>query len=128
LGSADNPWASIGGGISGAGGQPRLIATGEPVPGQVVHLDVDHTAPGAPAWLVAGLSLLDQPFKGGHLVPEPTVVTPVGAADRLGGLHVAGLWPAAVPSGTEIWLQLFFIDPAAVHGLSATGGMRLLVP
>ncbi|HEX5009768.1 MAG TPA: hypothetical protein VFY71_05155 [Planctomycetota bacterium] len=50
------------------------------------------------------------------------------AADGLGELHLAGLWPAAIPPDTDIWLQLFFIDPGAVHGLSATGGMRLLVP
>jgi FG-GAP-like repeat len=128
LGSADNPWASIGGGIPGAVGQPRLMATGDPAPGQILHLEVAHVRPGALALLVAGVGFLDQPFKGGHLVPVPTIVTPVGAADGLGQLHLAGAWPPSVPSGAKIWLQVFFADPGAVHGFSATGGTRLIVP
>jgi hypothetical protein len=123
----DNAWASIGGGIPGAS-QPRLRGTGEPLAGQSVALDVDRAAALAPAFLILGTALLDQPFKGGHLVPMPLLTLAVGVTDAAGTLHLQDTWPAGVPAGMDFWLQIFLPDPAAAHALSATGGLRLRVP
>jgi hypothetical protein len=128
LGSADDPWSSIGGGIPGALGQPRALGSGDPVPGGTIALQVEFAAPGAPTFLVAGAALLDVPFKGGHLVPLPQLVFATGPADANGRLDLAFNWPDGIPSGVELWLQFLIADASAAHGFAATGGLRPTVP
>jgi len=127
-GPAVDAWASIGGGTPGALGQPRAQGTGQASPGQPTGVDVTRAAPSAPATVVLGLSLLDLPFKGGRLVPNPDVLLDGVVTDGGGQLSLAGAWPAGVPSGAELWLQVWIADGAAAAGLAATGGLRLVVP
>lgn len=127
-GGAADPWISVGGGVDGDAGQPRLRGTGDPVAGQLVHCDVDFAPPLAPAALVVGLELQGLPFKGGLVVPAPELILFVGVTSAAGELALADDWPSGVPGGVEIWLQAWFVDTTAPHGLSATGGLRLLVP
>ena len=123
-----NAWASIGGGLDGVAGQPRLSGTGQPEVGQSIGILADHAAPNAPAVIVFGGELLDAPLKGGRLVPTPDVIIDPLVTGAAGTLALSGTWAPGIPSGTVIWLQAWFVDGAAAGGVSATGGMSLTVP
>ena len=55
-----------------------------------------------------------------------TVTVPITG----GGLDIvvdaSGL--AALPAGAEVWFQAAFVDGAAAFGVSATDGMKVVVP
>ncbi|HET6203905.1 MAG TPA: hypothetical protein VFI25_14025 [Planctomycetota bacterium] len=60
---------------------------------------------------------------GGVLVPEPGVILP-GTTDG-GGSHVLTFpVPPGVPSGASLTCQYWILDPSAIQGWSASGGLR----
>ena len=75
------------------------------------------------ATLVAGLSALQAPFKGGTLVPAPDVLLPL-ATDAAGALGLPFTWPQGVPAGIELYVQFWVQDASASHGLAASNALR----
>ena len=63
-----------------------------------------------PAVLVLGLSAIYAPFKSETMVPLPQVLIPLvlGPNDDV---MLKGVWPAGIPSGTELWCQVWFPPP-----------------
>ncbi len=133
-------WTSLGSARSGSPGVARLIGSGDLQPGSPVSLALSNALPGAPAFLIAGFSLLtgsdpspmDPPlgvaFRGGVLLPAPDVVLgplPVGPA---GELLLAGTWPADVGPGVETLYQLWIADGGTPGGFASTNTIVGITP
>ena len=52
-----------------------------------------------------------QPFKGGTLVPSVDIVLSA-PLDGAGALLLSFTWPAGVPLGWILWLQVWIADPS----------------
>jgi hypothetical protein len=120
---APNPWVNLGSGLTGTTA-PQLAASGALAPGGLFQLVVSNALPNGSAYLVLGTSLLNQPLKGGTLVPFPTVLVsglPLGPA---GTLVLPALWPAGIPAGLGIYLQFWIPDAGGPVGFAATNGLK----
>lgn len=78
--------------------------------------------PGGICTLLISTVAVDLPFKGGTLVPLPTISTGFVLGDD-GFLELAAEMPEDVPIGIPIYLQIFIGDPGAVQGFSSTNGL-----
>lgn len=107
-------------------GPPRLSLDATLLPESRFVATIADGQPGAPALLVLGLSLLEQPFAGGTLVPFPSLIVQAQlSAD--GGAVLEGRWPASVPSWWSFWLQAWIEDPWGPQGFSATNAFSVSV-
>ncbi|HZM00575.1 MAG TPA: hypothetical protein VFD43_10025 [Planctomycetota bacterium] len=116
------PWIEIEQGLAGTAGVPRLVMQGAPAAQAPILLAITRTLPGVMAHLVMGIGQVNVPFKGGVLVPTPSLVLslPMNAQ----GLFVYEThWPAGIPAGTPLFLQAWVPDPAGPAGFAATNGV-----
>jgi hypothetical protein len=121
-------WTNLGGALAGGYGVPVLGGQGELLAGGPVSLRLDQVPAGAPVALVAGLSLLAQPFKGGVLLPQPDFVLLGLAADADGFLELGGAWPDGLPASLAVNFQEWVTDPTGPHGLTASNGLTATAP
>jgi hypothetical protein len=80
--------------------------------------------------LGSALSAGNIPFEGGVLVPD---VTPPGFfvtlfTDGTGGFVIQETWPQGIPSGFELYLQYWMLDPAGVFGWSGSNALKATAP
>ena len=120
-------WVDGGPGVAGVAGVPVLTGTGTLAGGSNSSLVLTSARPSSTVWLVAGLTAINAPFKGGTLVPDPllvldTVSNAAGAATLNFGM------PVGVPAGVDIISQFWIPDPAAVHGFAASNGLTGTTP
>ena len=116
------PWTEIEPGLAGSAGVPRLVMLGAPSPHAPVTLAITHTQPFALAQLVIGFGQANVPFKGGTMVPVPTVLLPL-PTNAQGLFLIKTDWPAGVPAGTPLALQAWMLDVAGPAGFAATNGV-----
>jgi len=128
FGNPSAPWSDLGGAIDGSAGTPLLAGSGSLCPDESGQISLSGALPGAPAVLVAGAAELALPIFGGLLVPTPDVLFPPLTVDALGGATTDFVWPAGVPSGTELFLQQWIVDAGAAAGLAASNGLRATAP
>jgi len=121
-------WVSLGGSVPGSNGTPNLAGTGDLVGGQPVTLTLTSAKPATPATLIVGLSLLSAPFKGGTLVPNPTLMLFALPINGHGSLSLSATWPSGLPSGFAFYTQYWIPDPAAPVGFSASNGLAGITP
>jgi len=121
------PWFGLGGALAGAAGDPVLEGAGMTTAGTPVTVTLTDALPGAPATLVVGGSQLDAPFKGGTLVPATQLLVAL-VTDAAGGLELAGTWPAGVPSGAQVFVQVWIADPAGPAGFAASNAVVATAP
>jgi outer membrane protein assembly factor BamB len=122
------PWTDVQEGLAGSAGIPELSGTGTLLAGSALTLTLAEAAPLAPVVLVVGLSQQDLPFKGGTLVPQPTLMVGPLVTDAGGGVGLADTWPAGVPSGTALWIQAWITDAAGPQGFAASNGLQATTP
>jgi len=122
-----DPWTDLGQSLPGTHGAPLLAASGSLADLTQVTLDLENARENAPAWLVVGLAPLNAPFKGGVLVPAPDVVLPL-ATNGSGILGFTASWPAGLPVGTQVRLQYWIQDAAAVEGFAASNAQLGVTP
>ncbi|MGQ0552414.1 MAG: FG-GAP-like repeat-containing protein [Planctomycetota bacterium] len=120
-------WTGLGHALGGTWGTPSLWVEGECFAGEQLSLSLGGSLSGETAALVIGLTSATAPFKGGLLVPAPTLVLPL-VLDGLGSTALATTWPAGLPAGFTIWLQAWISDPAGPAGFAATNAIRGTVP
>jgi hypothetical protein len=97
------------------------------VGGKTIKLRLQNVPAALPAALIAGLTNLSAPFKGGILVPSPSIiVTPLITTPA--GLTLSATWPAPFPSGVDIYFQFWIADPAGPAGFSASNAVRGTTP
>jgi len=121
-------WVALGGASAGSGGlEPALEGTGSLQAGAPTQLVLSDGAPLAPALLVAGLSVLGQPFQGGVLHPQPDVLLPL-VLDEQGREVLAWPWPAGVAPATSLTFQGWVADPGAAGGWAGSNGVAAYAP
>ncbi len=116
-------FTDLGMGLAGVAGVPSLSATGTLVPGSSASFLLGDAAPLSLASLVVGFTKIDQPFKGGTLVPSinfafsfPTDVT--------GAHRIDGFWPPGIPTGFQTYYQAWIVDLTAVQGFAASNALK----
>ncbi|HEX5010416.1 MAG TPA: hypothetical protein VFY71_08435 [Planctomycetota bacterium] len=121
------PWTDAGFALAGTPGAAWLMAFGPLTPGSVVELSLSGAQPGAPAVLLLGTAVIDAPFKGGTLVPQPQLLLGGFAVEPDGGLQLQGHWPTT-PAGLQIVGQWWIADAGGPAGFAASNGVSGVVP
>jgi len=103
---------------------PNLAGTGALTPGASTRFSLRGGLPGASSWFVLGLDAIDAPFKGGTLVPAPTLLAPL-VPDAQGALDLVFPW-IAIPAGLELYIQAWIQDPGGPKGWSASNALQLV--
>jgi hypothetical protein len=126
---AFGPWTNVGHALAGVGGAtPLLLGDGSLAASSPGSIALTKAKPSAPAHLIVGLLALSAPFKGGTMVPQPQLLIPL-STDSSGSRALSWLhWPASLPSGTELLLQYWIVDPAGPAGFSASNALQASVP
>jgi hydroxyacylglutathione hydrolase len=122
-----DPWTDLGQSLAGASGPPSLQATGSLADDTQIVLDLEDAAAVAPTVLVGGLTSIDAPFKGGVLVPSPSVLVSL-VTDANGRLSLVGQWPAGFPVASTIYLQCWVQDAGAPAGFAASNAQLGTTP
>lgn len=125
-GAGTGQFIDLGNGLAG-NFAPTLSGSGSLAPGGNFDLDLAGMPPFTSGPLFVGFVLLNAPFKGGTLVPVPTLsvtLPTVTGSFTLG----PNTMPPAVPSAFSIYLQAWFPDAGASQGVDATNGLQLLTP
>lgn len=117
------PWKVMGGGLTGSIDTPNLAGRGALTPGSPARLSVRGAAASSPASLIAGVVAANLPFKGGTMVPFPTIIVPL-ATNALGSLDLPFTW-VSVPPGINLYVQIWIKDLGAATGFSATNALRM---
>jgi hypothetical protein len=109
---------------------PILLAEGTMQAGTPVHLHVlRHGVESDHAWLVLGSSALNAPLFGGTLVPSPNMlVGPLVLPSPDSSIDISTTMPAGVPSGSQFWMQAWFVPTNGFQDHAATSGVRLTAP
>jgi hypothetical protein len=114
-------WMDLGGSLAGATGTPRLSGSGLLVPEGTIEVSLNNAARNAAAWAVLGGSVVDQPFKGGVMVPDPLIGVGGLVTDGAGQLLIAATLPPG-PIG-PIVLQFWIQDAGGPQGWAASNGV-----
>lgn len=115
-------WMSLGAEKPGTGAAAELLGAGTLEGGSQNVVALTGSVTSTLAWLVAGTTEANLPFKGGTLVPAPQVLMPF-AVGPTGVLGLPFTWPATLP-GESISLQFWIHDAGASQGLSASNALR----
>jgi probable HAF family extracellular repeat protein len=121
-------WTDLGHDLAGSFGPPVLAGTGDLVAGTPVNFSLSFAFPASPiAWFI-GASEIDAPFKGGVLVPSPTLIVLGNVSDGGGSFSIATTWPPGLPSQASLYFQMWIQDPAGPFGWSASNGLAATTP
>ncbi|MCB9897967.1 MAG: VCBS repeat-containing protein [Planctomycetes bacterium] len=121
----EGPWTNTGAVLGQASGlHAALTGSGPLTAGSTNVLDLAFARSATSAVFVLGLSLLDAPFKGGVLVPNPDLIVAGLPLDAQKNLIFPFAWPAGVPAGTPFWIQEWFTDASNPLGFAASNGLR----
>ena len=120
-------WVNLGHGLAGSAGVPALTGTGTLAGGSTSSLVLTSAKPSSTVWLVAGLSALNAPFKGGTLVPDPLLILDT-VSNAAGSATLTFGMPVGLPAGVDIISQFWIPDPAGVHGFAASNGLTGTTP
>ena len=121
--AAFNPATDLGFGLAGTGGVvPELRYYGLLSSGNKHVLSLRKAKPGATCALFIGLSSMPTPFKGGTLVPLPTLLTLFLVTDANGMVALLGnSGTGSVP--LDLYVQAAVADPGAVFGVSVSNAV-----
>ncbi|MGE0143497.1 MAG: hypothetical protein AB7I19_07090 [Planctomycetota bacterium] len=123
---ATHAWSSLGGGIAGAMGLPRLEGYGSLLPVSGFEITLSNTPPSSIGAFVLGATTQNTPLFGGVLIPTPhAAITAV--TDSRGEWRFAATWPAGL-GGADIYSQVWLVDATGPVGLTASDGLRGTAP
>ncbi len=123
----DDAWTRVALGIGGSSGVPQIRGTGDLTAGSLVTLSMTSGKPSSPVTLFVSPAAILAPFKGGTLVPAPTILIPL-ATDGAGAASVGASWPSGIPTGTQSWFQAWQQDATGKQGFISTNGLRATTP
>lgn len=113
----------LGMGMAGADGiTPRLIGSGNLEPGSSVEFTVLDARRGVLGLLILGNRTIELPFRGGTLVPAPELVRTI-LIDQGAIWKMSASWPATLPAGTEIFVQVWLPIPEFPEEESASNAL-----
>lgn len=115
---------NLGRSLAGTGGlAPDLEATGNWAPGGTVSVTLQASTASATAlWLMASHNDLNAQFKGGVLVPEPTIMFTFVTAPN-GTLTFGSSLPPWLGTAEEFYLQFWQLDPQGPKGFAASNAI-----
>ncbi len=116
-------WSDLQQGLAGTHGVPSLVGSGGLLAGQPIRIEMAGALESTPTMLIAGLSAVSLPFKGGLLVPNPQLLVPGPTTSAAGSLLLTATWSPGVPPGVTLFLQAWNVDGAGPVGLSASNGI-----
>lgn len=129
------PWKNLGYEHPGvAGDWQRLVGIGSLIAGSYIILQTEPVNAVSPpyspplGWLVAGGTEVTHAFKGGVLVPQPTLLWLQQLALTKVNHLVENLVPSGLPSGVSVTFQLLLADPGAPPGLTFSNAVRATLP
>lgn len=120
-------WGNLGQALPGIAGAPLLTGAGVLANGSTLTWSVTQAKPFAPAWMVLGFQTLALPVFAGTLVPSPDILLPV-TTNAAGAVTVALTVPQALPTGFELLVQTWILDPAGPAGFSASNAIAATAP
>jgi len=120
-------WLDLGGAIAGLGA-PHIVGKGALVRDEIVTLKLTSGPPAKMTTLIVGLEPLGTPFKGGTLWPNPDIVVAGLPTDIVGSWTLGMVWPAGLPHGWTIVVQVWFPSAFAPFGYAASNGLLGTVP
>ncbi len=121
-------WADLGHPLPGDVGFPVLTGEGTLAPGSPATVRLRQARASAPVVAVVGPSAVYAPLYGGTLVPTPGNILFGFATDGHGELVAPFTWPAGLPSGFEVVVQTWVVDPAGPFGYAASNGLVAVAP
>lgn len=107
--------------------EPCLVGEGSLIAGTPMNHFLANGLPGATAALFVGLSRIDATFKQGVLVPSPDIVK-LRTLNGSGASSAPVVWPAGIPSGTELFVQYWVVDGSGPAGLVASNAVVGVTP
>ncbi len=116
-------WVDLGDAKAGSTGLPNLTGSGDLDATAQNELDLTNARPSSTAGLFFGLSQLSAPFKGGVMVPMPSVLVTM-TTSATGTVGLPFTLGAGVPLGTGLYFQFWILDPGAALGLAASNGLE----
>lgn len=116
-------WTNLGFAKPGSNGAPALNGVGSLAANVQMAVILTGAKPNANAWLALGTDVINLPFLGGILVPNPQFVLPQ-VTDGNGSARVQKLWPVGYPVGIPISFQYWIQDAGATFGFSASNGIQ----
>ncbi len=121
-------WTHLDGGSPGVAGVPRLTGQGTLGSGDEVLLALDDAPPSTLA--LAWLSFTSVPFDalGGTVHASPPTTQLLRATDGTGAWSQSLVWPAALPSGVDFWLQFIVQDGSVPAGLTLSNALTATTP
>jgi hypothetical protein len=122
------PFTWLGAGLAGSLPAPFLFGAGTLQAGSPATLGLNGALAGAGPLLIAGLSALSAPFKGGTLVPQPQVIVPLPPVDGNGHSVLLFHWPAGLPASTTLYLQAWHADAGGPAGFAASNALAAVTP
>jgi hypothetical protein len=117
-------WTDLGHALVGTSGAPALAGTGELLARTQGTIALTNAAPLAPAALFLSLQSQPQPFKGGVLVPLPSLLVLPLPTGPDGAITLPFTWPAGIPTGTAIYLQMAIQDAGAPACVSLSNALK----
>ena len=121
-----NAWSDLGQSLAGTHGAPVLTGGGPFVSATTLSLTLDGALAQSTSFWILGFGQLDQPFKGGVLVPTPDLVLvlpTLGTPGAPASLSLAGEVPEGIPHGTQVFVQCWVADGAGPAGFAASNGL-----
>ena len=117
-------WDDLGFGLAGSSGVPSLEGKGSLAAGAGITLISTGSPAATIGYLFVGFDRIDAPFKGGVVVPA--FVPPLGMMlpFSTGFVGVSSQWPAALPAGFEVFLQVWMAEPGTPTGVCASNAVR----
>jgi hypothetical protein len=122
-----DPWTDLGGALPSPTSDPILNAVGSLCPGDLIDLTVSGAPSNALVVYAIGTQLLNAPFKGGLMVPDPLLLVGV-FADAAGTASLVAPSPAGLPPSLDVIVQAWMADLGGVFGYSASSAVFATVP
>ena len=120
-------WKQLGHGLAGAVEAPTLTGHGTLATGSTISLSLVNAKPLSAAWLIVSHVNISAPFKGGVLVPFPSIVV-VLSTNAAGGFALSATVGPGIPSGFTHYFQAWVADPAGPAGFTASGAISGTTP
>jgi hypothetical protein len=120
-------WTDEGSALAGAGGDPLLEGVGGMIRNTVQFLHLSNAAASAPSVILASTSSSPVAFKGGTLLPGPSIFAFPLMTNGGGGWSVSFRAPN-VPPGSELWVQVGIQDGGAVQGVALSNAVKGTTP
>ncbi|HZM00633.1 MAG TPA: PQQ-dependent sugar dehydrogenase [Planctomycetota bacterium] len=123
------PFTGLGNALAGTSGKPILHGEGTLVAGTPGSVELTNAMPSAAAYLFVSLGVGGVPFKGGTLMPVPTLLLLPLASSPTGTLNLSwASWQAGVPGGTVLCFQYAIQDAGALNGVALSNALKAVTP